>query len=234
MLRKPAINVDECWPDWKFWFELAKRMGYEDAFPWRSVEDAIEYQLKPSGLSLKALSDEGLFYADKRYRKYEVEGFKTPSGKVEIYSEVLAAAGFSPLPTYTPVESYGVGSPEYPLILVTGSRSPYYVHSQLRVVERLRRLEPEPVAEVHPSTAEECGLRDGDEALIETKVGGVEMKIRVSEAVPPKLVYAPHGWEERNINKGTDHRVRDPISGFPVLKAVPCRLRPVSKPRRPP
>ena len=32
------------------------------------------------------------------------------------------------------------------------------------------------------------------------------------------------GWRESNVNFITDEKNRDPISGFPVFKALSCRI----------
>ncbi|GAG18034.1 unnamed protein product, partial [marine sediment metagenome] len=77
MLRKKAIDYEECWPDLDFWFELAERMGYKEYFPWGSIEQAIDYVLEPSGLTVKYLTEEvssGVHYASVKYRGYEKEG----------------------------------------------------------------------------------------------------------------------------------------------------------------
>ena len=42
----------ESWPDWKIIFELARRLGYEEYFPWKDIEEAIDYELKPMGITV--------------------------------------------------------------------------------------------------------------------------------------------------------------------------------------
>jgi anaerobic selenocysteine-containing dehydrogenase len=38
-----------------------------------------------------------------------------------------------------------------------------------------------------------------------------------------------HGWEEANVNLLTAYEPHDPISGYPVFKAIPCRVRKVGE-----
>ncbi|MGC8816853.1 MAG: molybdopterin-containing oxidoreductase family protein [Candidatus Hadarchaeum sp.] len=239
MLRKKVVEPQgEAWPDWKFWFELGKRMGYGESFPWNDVRESIDVLLKPTGYSLKALEEipGGFYYDCQRYRKYIDEGFATPSKKVELYSETLRKYGYDPLPTYVEPKESPVSDPEltkkYPLILTTGSRILEYTHSQLRNIPRLREKVPDPLAEIHPETAKRYGIADGDMILVKTKRGSLKIKARVTEDMHPKVVHVQHGWKEANANILTNEEDRDPISGFPAVKSLLCsieRLRVLSQ-----
>ncbi|MFX1266055.1 MAG: molybdopterin-dependent oxidoreductase, partial [Promethearchaeota archaeon] len=101
MLRKKVIEpLWECWPDWKFWSKLGRKMGYGDFFPWETEEEVLEFLLEPSGLTMEQLlkqNPEGAYYAEK---KYKIGRYRTPSGKIEIYSETLRENGYDPLPVH--------------------------------------------------------------------------------------------------------------------------------------
>jgi anaerobic selenocysteine-containing dehydrogenase len=91
-------------------FELAKRVGLGDRFWDGDIEAACEYEIKPSGISLKRLkaAPGGISVAAApRYAKYAAanetgaaRGFNTPDNKVEIYSHTFAAHGYPPLAEY--------------------------------------------------------------------------------------------------------------------------------------
>ena len=58
MLQQKVIEpIAESWPDWKLWFELAKKLGYEEEFPWQDVEQALDEILSPSGLTVSKLKE---------------------------------------------------------------------------------------------------------------------------------------------------------------------------------
>ena len=233
MLRKPVIQpLWESWPDGKFWLELGKRLGYDEYFPWKDIEEVMDYFMEPSGLTVKHLKEEapsGLATAPKYYDEYKKRGFHTPSGKVELYSEELERLGYDPLPTYYENPESAISSPElakeYPLVLTTGARILEYWHSQYRNVPGLRHRVPDPAVEVHPETARKYGVADGEWAIVETKRGSIEIKASVTEDIAPNVVSIPHGWEEANVNKLTDNTPADPVSGYPVLKGLLCRMR---------
>ena len=232
ILRKKAIEVEECWPDWRFWFQLAKRLGCGKYFPWEDEKEAINHLLRPTGITIEQLKENpsGIAYGLMKYRGYEEKGFRTPSRKVELYSERLENLGQDPLPTYYEPAESPLSTPdlakEYPLILTTGSRMLQYYHSQLHNIPRLRGKSPQPVAEVHPDTAGEYGINDGEMVILEAKRGSIKIKAKVTEDIAPTVVSIPHGWSQANANVLTDDKPEscDPISGFPAFKALLCRV----------
>jgi len=233
MLVKKVIEVPECWSDLKIWLELARRMGYSEYFPWKDEEEVIEYLLKPSGLTVKQLREDkpgGLSLGFDRYKEYEKRGrFPTPSGKVEIYSERMERFGYDPLPTYRESPEAPLSNPElakeYPLILTTGARYEGYSHSRFRNIPRLLQLAPEPLAEIHPQTAAKYGIVDSEMAVVETRRGSIEIKTNVTEDIVPGVIHIPHGWAQANVDVLTDESPTDPVSGFPALHQLLCKIR---------
>jgi len=76
---------------------------------------------------------EGYFYAKRVFKRWETDPnwrFNTPSGKVELYSTKLEKLGYDPLPYFAEPGESPYSTPElareYPLILTTGYRQPFY------------------------------------------------------------------------------------------------------------
>ena len=219
----------ESLPDWKIWSELGRRMGYGEYFPWQDEDELSEYLLQRAGVTLKQSKQhqEVVLYHPVEGREYLKDGFNTPSGKVEIYSETMAEHGYHPLPTFEEPAESPVSRPDlaekYPLILTTGARVTAFSHSRYRNVAALRRRCPEPFAEINIKTATALGISDGDTVVVESPRGGIELKAKVGEDIHPRVVSIQHGWTEANANILTDGG-RDPISGFPSLRATLCRV----------
>ena len=234
MLRKKCIEpLGQSWSEWKVMTELAKKLGLGDQFPWKTEEELVEYELGPTGLSFDTLLNEkpeGAFYAEKDYSVPDGL-FRTPSGKIEIYSEAMDLVGASPLPVYIePHRSPVTATPEvlerYPLILSTGHRNYYSCHSQFHFIKPLRAENPEPFAEIGPETGAKYGLADGDTALIESNRGQVIMKVSLDERVAEGVVFLPHGWGgEQNANLLTDTNLREEILGYPDMKSLLCSVK---------
>lgn len=225
--EKVIEPVGNSMPDWQMWYELGKRMGYE--FPEKSDIDVINTFLKPMGLNVDELKNRGwmTFWSRRETQAYLKEGFKTASGKAEIYSEFLAGYGYDPLPTYhEPRESLANKelAEKYPLALITGRRNRVFTHSRHRNVPFLRRLQPENTLEIHLSTAESLGITDKDMVLVESPRGSVEIKTKLTDKLHPRVVSMEHGWPEANANLLTDDEDCDPIDGFPPLRTGLCRI----------
>ena len=236
MLRKKCIEpLYESWSEWRFLTELSRRLGLDGKFPWRSEEEFVAFMVKPTGFSFDYLLNkkpEGDFYAKKEYT-IPKGLFRTPSGKIEIYSDTLEKVGFSPLPSYLepergPIRGDKEFRDKYPLILSVGNRNLYYTHSQHRQVPALKRMTPEPFTEIDPKTARRFGIEDGDWIVVETNRGQVKMKAHVDDRVAEGVVLVPHGWGgEANGNLLTDVGCREPIMGYPEQKALQCIIRKV-------
>ena len=235
MLRKKIKDFGDCRSDWWFWRNLAHRMGYGAYFPWLNEEEAIDDQLEPLGITAQDLVDNpsGMYYGDRiRYRKYEQDGFETPTGKVEFYSHILDAYGHDPLPEFEEPSESPVSTPElaqrFPLVLNGGRRVAVYTHSRHRNLPSLHAKEPYPLAELHPETATLVGVQDGDWIAVETLRGNVQIRARVTETIHPGVVGMLHGWEEANVNLLTNHAQCDPIVASPPLRACLCAVRRIS------
>lgn len=235
--RNKAIEpLGECISDIMFWVQLGKRMGYGEYFPWTKEEEVLDEVLKKAGCSVKELGStpRGMFLIDKNApRRYEKEGFNTPSRKAEFYSEKLARHGYDPLPTYhEPVEG-PISTPElykkYPFIAGTGARVVQYFHSQQRNVKGLRKACPDPIAEIEKEAAVKLGIKDGDWVIIESPRGSIKMKAKFNPDMFPSTVWIPHGWSgESNANILTDDMARDPISGNSNYRSFLCRIKKAS------
>jgi anaerobic selenocysteine-containing dehydrogenase len=113
---------------------------------------------------------------------------------------------------------------KHPLMFLGAGKTRTYTHSEYRNLPSLRKLMPEPVININPSTARELGIINGDRVKVESARGSIELKAHISEDVHPKTVTMVYGWSEANANYLTDDMARDPISGFPALRSVMCRV----------
>ena len=165
-------------------------------------------------------------------------GFNTPSGKLELASSLLRKHGYDGLPVYAEPTEGPLGSPElytrYRLILNTGARLQSAFRSQHLNIPGLLKLQPKPQVLINPVDAEPRGISDGDRVWVESPRGKVAVRARVTDDVMAGQVELNVGggspihaeeWREANANFVTDFESRDPISGFPVYKALLCEVR---------
>ena len=217
LLKKVIEPPEDCWPDWKLWFELAKKLGCDKYMPWKTIDEA-QSEVARTGIinltldELKA-NPVGVFYAKRVWKKYDNIPdwkFNTPSGKVEIYSERLEKLGYDPLPAHYEPSQSPISNPElakkYPLILITGLRSLYYLHIQHRDTPSLRARDPEPMVEINTDTARSLGIQSGDMVIVETPKGRIQMKAAVTTDIHPKVVSVPHALGRLGQSEYPDHR----------------------------
>jgi anaerobic selenocysteine-containing dehydrogenase len=232
LARKVIEPQGESWSDWRFYTELGRRMGYGELFPWNTDEEVIEHLLKDSKVTLKELQEnpEGIWFGERCYDITTKSQIRTPSRKIEIYSQTLADAGYDPIPIHKEPTQSPIQSPklrkEYPLTLNTGARVEEYTHWQMKHVPQLRKLAPDPIAEIHPDTASEYGIVDGDFVVVETQKGQITVKAKITDDLMSGIINVLHGWaEELNQNVLTDLEPADPVTGYPELRAIACRIR---------
>ena len=176
-------------------------------------------------------------YKTGHLRKDGSPGFETPTGKFEISSQLLKEHGYSSLPIYQePTEGPG-GSPEltnnFPLILTTGTRTQSAFRSQHLNIPGLLKLQDKPNILIHPEDAKKRSIENGDKVWLKTRRGKVPFYAKVTEKITEGVVEAnmggggplqPEDWKMANVNELTDFDNRDPISGFPVFKALLCEV----------
>jgi len=226
-LRRRVVEPAFGLPDQMIWVELARQMGLGAYFPWKSCREGIDDLLQELGVTFRDLVSRGGVYPyeNTRYRKYETGGFNTPTGKVEIEPERLRASGLDPSPLGDEAGAGSGPADGFPLLLTTGGNLLPYTHWQYRYVKKLRGMSPDPLFDIHPETAAAYGLADGEPAEIETEHGRVRLPARVTRRIRPDTIHIPQGWEEANANELTGLDSLDPVSGFPNLKSLRCRIR---------
>ncbi len=226
-LRRQVVDPVAGLPDQMIWVKLAKYMGFEEYFPWRTCRDGIDYLLGDMGVSYERLILQGGIheYGKRQYKKYEKKGFRTPTGKVEIYSEQLKSFGYDPFPIRDDVLQPIQESDEFPLFLTTGANLLGYLHWQYRYIPKLRKMSPEPLFEIHPKTASEYEISHGEVTEVQTAHGKIRLKAHITPKIRQDTINIPQGWEEANTNELTQAEDADPVSGFPNLKSLRCRIQ---------
>ncbi len=238
MLQNQVIDwVGHSWPDWKITFELARRLGLDQEFPWQTAEEAIDYQLEPSGITCAMLrkNPAGIRAEALKYEKYHKQGFATPSGKVEFFSERLQKNSQLAVPymdgsNENPI-SFAGQSDEEAMIGTSGERTNRFTHSQFHNIPSLLRREPEGFVDIHPDDAKQRKIFNGDLLKLETPRGHIRMKARISDVVHPGAIQIAWGWGEVdpdfNLNNLTDDDRRDPVTATPSNRSFMCKIEKV-------
>jgi len=214
--------------------QLARRMGLDEPCFRDTPEEIIRQALNPgeSGhsrnpgmehITPEMLDEQGhiaLHFADagKHFLPFSVpEPLPTPSGKIEFYSEALAAAGEDPLPAFhAPEESrLGPNADRFPLEFLP-RKADNYMNSTFANLDGHRKMEAKTNhrLEMHPVDAAARNIADGDRVRIWNDRGALELTALISERVPAGVVAGRLDWAKlspggRNVNALTSERLSD-------------------------
>ncbi|KLU59174.1 putative dimethyl sulfoxide reductase chain YnfE precursor [Peptococcaceae bacterium CEB3] len=186
----------EAKPEPLLFTELARGLGLGRYFPFTASE-WLEYVLEPlaqQGVTLGRLKEGPLRAPYIPEVAWEDCHFATPSGKVELFSEVARKESGDPVANFTGERSGvpdGDGSEleeetaEFPFYLLTPHPAAG-IHSQFMEGKELRVY-------IHPSLAARFRLSPGDMVLVSTAGGQLRAPVAVSEAIHPGSVVIPEG-----------------------------------------
>jgi anaerobic selenocysteine-containing dehydrogenase len=236
MPNKAVEPPGEAIDDWELFLQLGKRFAPE-LWPWNNVREMHLFRLK-TFYGVDGTWDElskqpyaAVSGGDKRvYKKYaqgleredRQPGFRTHTGRVELYSQHYADLGYDPLPKWYAPSSYDneAMAIEYPLILMTGSRHYAFYHSAWSNIPMQREIQPDPFVELHPDAARLRGISDGDWVWV-SSMGGrrIRLKALVTKAIDARCAMIPRlGWKHACKELG--------LPGFGFNKANPNILVP--------
>ncbi|BAQ18230.1 assimilatory nitrate reductase large subunit [Methyloceanibacter caenitepidi] len=240
--RAFLVPPAEAKPDWWIICEVAKRLGYKDAFGFRSPCEIFREHAALStfendggrdfdigGLStLSPFDYEELAPVQWPVRAESAKGqsrvfadgrFDTPDGRGRF------VAVEQPRPA---ARSMGA----FPYRLNTGRvRDHWHTMTRTGKSPRLSSHIDEPFVEVSRGDAVAADLSEGGLARVTSKHGSAVMRVRVSEGQRRSELFAPIHWNAQTASSArvgaVSHAYCDPYSGQPDMKATPVRLEPV-------
>jgi anaerobic selenocysteine-containing dehydrogenase len=217
---KAIEPLGESVSNWDLMRKLATAMGFTEPWLHQTADEVIDEIVEASKrknpllaeVTLERLQREGTvaFSYDPSIPNADVpfaDGrFPTPSGKMEIRSERIAAQGVDPLPDWTPIEqTRAVGAWSDGLVLLTGAAH-HFVTSSMANQPSLLRKEGTPFIEIHPEDAAERGIIDGATVVVENDYGSCRLRAVVTADVTRGVLVSPKGrWPKlspdgRNVN----------------------------------
>jgi anaerobic selenocysteine-containing dehydrogenase len=170
------------------------------------------------------------------FKKYEKNGFPTPSGKMEFVSSVTEKwadrEGIDGLPLYNEPKLSPVSTPDvaadYPLVLGTGTRLPMFIHSRMFRIPWTRSLRREAMVDLNPVDATKYGIAQGDLVELSTPKGAIQVRANVTELAGVGVAHMYHDYPEADVNSLLSGDYLDPISGFPGFKSSLCAVRKIA------
>ena len=124
-------------------------------------------------------------------------------------------------------------------VLLIGRRHVRSNNSWLHNSYRLVKGKPRCTLMLHPETAKEYGIEDGQNVKVTSRVGSVMIVAEVTNELMPRVVSIPHGWGHGrkgvkqkiaqahagvSVNDLTDDTLIDQLSGNAAVNGVPVQL----------
>jgi anaerobic selenocysteine-containing dehydrogenase len=237
-LREKVVEPPEsARPVFEVEYELAKKMGIEQGYPFRNAEEWLNFVLKPAKVTVDDLRRQHVIYGSPAavYKKYEKDGFKTPSGKVECYSERFKKAGRQALPVFEYPKESPAARPDlakkYSLCATT-RRPAEFVHTKLVNLPTAGRIYQDPLVKMNTADAAKRGIKQDDMVEVESRTGKIRLKTSISEDVKPGVVTIDFGWgnptdKKASINSLSPDDVWDPVSGGYPNRLFLCEVKKV-------
>jgi thiosulfate reductase/polysulfide reductase chain A len=179
-------------PAWWIFREILRRVGNKEALDFETIEELWNYQLDGTGVTVAQMREAGfvaLADAPRLTPRKELT-LPTPSGQIEIESEILKQAGLASLPTYAAKEAPTGG--DFTLLF---AKTATLAHGQSLNNPLLNERAPEQVLWIHPDRARPLGIADGDE--VEINGGGSytgRLRAKVTPWIHPEAVFMLHGY----------------------------------------
>lgn len=113
---------------------------------------------------------------------------------------------------------------EYPIALTTGRvLEHWHTLTMTGTVPELNRAVPKCYVEIHPKDAENKGIKNKDQVIVETRRGRLQLEARVIDRPIPGTIFIPWHWEEWMANVLTIDAV-DPGSKEPEYKVCAAKI----------
>ncbi|MEO0984762.1 MAG: nitrate reductase [Cyanobacteria bacterium J06639_14] len=228
--------------DWEIFAAVGRRLGFAKQFAFQSPAEVYDefVQLTAgrvcdmTGLSHDRLAAEGPI----QWPCPQHETDETASTK---YDKRLYSDHLFPTPNrranFAAFHEKGLAEPpdpDFPFVLTTGRLYGHW-HTQTRTgrIEKIRKLHPEPLLEMHPVDAQHLQLQSGNWVEVRSRRGFARLKVKVTQYIRKGVLFIPMHWgtlwaDNAECNALT-HPVTCPISLQPELKACAVSVLPVTE-----
>ena len=233
----------EARPDWWIITQVARRMGFERAFPYESAAEIFREHAALSGFENNAAQglrdfDISAFAAISRddYERLQPIQWPVnqayPQGRARLFADgqFFTASGKAQFIAVTPRPPVNPPDENYPLILNTGRlRDQWHTMTRTALAAKLNQHKPEPFVEVHPIDAQHHALAANTLAVIESRWGSMIARVQVTDSQQQGSVFVPMHWTRQYASRGRMgalvNPVVDPISKQPESKHTPVRIQ---------
>ncbi|MDP2098020.1 MAG: molybdopterin-dependent oxidoreductase [Methylobacter sp.] len=226
--------------DWWIITQVARRMGFEQAFHYQSPVEIFREHAALSGFENDGTRDFDLSaFANITQQDYEQlqptqwpVNPAYPQGRARLFDDgrFFTQSGKAQFIAVTPRPPVNRPNQDYPLILNTGRlRDQWHTMTRTAIAAQLNQHKPEPFVELHPLDAQSYGLVANSLAMIESRLGSMLARVQITDSQLPGNIFVPMHWTEQYASRGRMgalvNPIVDPISKQPESKHTPARIK---------
>lgn len=202
-------------PIHEIYTELAQACGAGQYFNF-TLDQLNEAMLAPTGITYKQLREKGtIMFTEEEIVLGELPKLKTPSGKIEFYSETYKAAGFNPIVEWIEPK---VSPKNDSFRLITGKQA-IHSHTQTANIPILMQITKDYDLEriwMNPVRAKALGIKDGDMAEVKSSEATSKIRVKVTERIHPEAIFVPSHYGITSKDLKTGYGI-----GFGYMEHVP-------------
>jgi anaerobic selenocysteine-containing dehydrogenase len=226
--------LGECRSNVETFRALAEKMGFEDECFRQSVDEMIDMAVDSRDPWMRGMSRERLEQGHVRlnfpnsgsasesdgqpgapayFVPFANGGFRTVSGKAELYSESLKAQGLDPVAEFTPPSESRHGNRDLPLELLA-RKADNFLNTTFSNLPSVQEMEETGLLEISGPDALTRRIANGDRVRVFNQRGEILLKARVDGKVQPGVVSATLNWAKmtpgfQSINSLTSEKLTD-------------------------
>ncbi len=228
-------------PDWWILTQVARRLGFGQAFHYQSPVEIFREHAALSGFenkgkrafNISALAE----ISAKDYDNFQPTQWgitkDSPNGTARFFADgkFFTKSGKAQLIPITPRLPVNLPDENYPLILNTGRiRDQWHTMTRTAIAAKLNQHKPEPFVEIHSEDAKRFELETNQLAKIESRWGLMLARVQITNAQTPGNIFVPMHWTAQQSSAGRMgalvNPVFDPISKQPESKHTPVKISP--------
>ena len=228
-------------PDWWIICEVAKRMGWGKHFDYPHVSDVFREHAQLSGFENEGTRDfdisafsniDEVGYDNLQPIQWPVNK-ENPTGTKRMFADkqFFTPSKKAQFITITPVAPQSTPSKKHPFFLNTGRvRDQWHTMTRTAKTSTLMTHRDEPYVSIHPEDAKQYGIKEGELALLENKLGTLIGRVDISSNQRRGDLFVPMHWTAQYAKQGrVDALVTanvDPLSGQPESKHSVASIQP--------
>ena len=233
--------LGECRSNVELFRVLAQRMGFKDECFRESVDEMIDLALESADPWMEGATRERLAQGHWRlnlaaefrsagqpraavptrsasppaaFLPFAQGGFRTRSGKAELYSDALKAQGLHPVAEFTPPAESRHGQKNGMPLELLARKADNFLNTTFSNLPSVQQMEETGLLEISAADARTRGIVNGDRVRVYNGRGEIVLQARVDGKVQPGVVSATLNWAKmtpgfQSINSLTSEKLTD-------------------------